>query len=139
MPDLLRPLRWLLRRPAPVPVVFQAKRPYCYDELFPHIRAHWDAHDKGCESLEWLWLSHPGGVSCPSDLTDCKDCGVTFYDEGVINVHWRTPAKDSLYLCACCARGRGYSVRDRLSGDLGCGLVEVEELPASRVSAPEET
>lgn len=127
-------------RAKPVAVTFEAKRPYCYDELFSYIRVNWDAHDKGCESLEWLWLGHPGGVSCPSDLTDCENCGVTFYNEGVANVLWREPGTERLYLCSCCARSRGYDVHDRLSQDMTGALVDIEEFPAPTPSggtAPE--
>ena len=107
----------------------EAKQPWCYDRMFPRVRKSWDDHDRGCESLEWFWPGHDGGVSCPSDLTDCEDCDTTFFNEGVTNVTWEVPGEDSLYLCSCCARKRGYAVSGRLSRDLGGTMIDWEEFP----------
>lgn len=87
--------------------VSPAARPWCYDTLFDSVRKAWDEHDKTCTSLPRLWLGRKGGVSCPSDLTDCTGCGVTFYNEGVTWVTWDDPdAEEDVYLCDCCQRGR---------------------------------
>ena len=82
------------------------QKPWCYDQLFENIREAWDEHDKTCTSLEHLWLGRKGGVSCPSDLTDCGVCGVTFYNEGVTNTNWdsKDPDADWDYRCECCSR-----------------------------------
>lgn len=63
------------------------------------------AHDQTCSSLDYVWLPRNGGVSCPSDLDWCEDCGVCFFNEGV-NAwpHWE--AEDRWYLCECCFKGR---------------------------------
>ena len=83
------------------------KKPWCYDDLFERIRKAWDEHDKTCRSLERLWLGRKGGVTCPSDITDCAGCEVTFYNEGVTWVNWNDPdAEDDVYLCECCQRRR---------------------------------
>ena len=42
-----------------------------------------EKHDKSCTSLTDLWLPRRTGRTCPSDLTDCDGCGLTFYNEGV--------------------------------------------------------
>ena len=56
--------------------------------------------------MEYFWLGHTGGVSCPSDLTDCDGCGVTFYNEGVEDTSWGDPDPDADpdYRCECCRR-----------------------------------
>lgn len=112
----------------------RALKPWCYDRMFSNVRANWDAHDKTCGSMEWFWPGHSGGVSCPSDLTSCEDCDVTFYNEGVHNVTWSEPGEDSLWLCSCCARKRGYNVRNRLSQDLGGSLIDWEEFPPDPIA-----
>jgi hypothetical protein len=86
--------------------VTEPKKPWCYDRLFENIRRDWDVHDKTCMSLRYLWLGHSGGVSCPSDLTDCSRCGATFYNEGVTDINWDSghPDTDPDYRCECCAR-----------------------------------
>ncbi len=78
------------------------EKPWCYDRLFESVRKAWDEHDKTCTSLSRLWLGRHGGVSCPSDLTDCDGCGVTFYNEGVTCTDY--DADDLEYLCECCRR-----------------------------------
>ena len=84
----------------------ETAKPWCYDRLFESIRKAWDEHDKTCESLKHLWLGREGGVSCPSDLTDCTVCGVTFYNEGVEDVNWKSSDPDAEwdYRCECCRR-----------------------------------
>ena len=82
----------------------QARRPWCYDLLFDRIRKDWDAHDKTCKSLPDLWLGRRGGVSCPSDLTDCDKCGATFFNEGVTDLNWDRPDAEPDYRCECCRR-----------------------------------
>jgi hypothetical protein len=60
-------------------------KPWCYDTLLPSVRAKWDTHDPGCESLRWFWLGRQGGVSSPGDLWSCDgDCDATFFitDQG---------------------------------------------------------
>jgi hypothetical protein len=83
-----------------------AEKPWCYDELFEDVRKAWDDHDKTCESLRWLWLGRSGGVTCLSDITDCSVCGVTFYNEGVLNINWKASDPDAQpdYRCECCRR-----------------------------------
>jgi hypothetical protein len=90
--------------------------------LFSHIQQAILAHDPSCLSLPDLWLGHVGGVSCPSDISDCDDCGVTFYNEGLMGQYppdrnWKigdpvlqTVDDDGDFfeaqLCECCGRIR---------------------------------
>lgn len=61
------------------------------------------AHDQSCVSLGEAWLPRKGGVSCPSDLTECEGgCGVTFFWEGMHPVFEACPFSEHWY-CACCA------------------------------------
>jgi hypothetical protein len=41
------------------------------------------SHNPECTSLERVWLPRLGGVSCPSDLSECESCGITFFWEGL--------------------------------------------------------
>jgi hypothetical protein len=103
--------------------------------LPPHIRWYfghpgaWDSvkdairnHDQTCRSLKDIWLARTGGVSCPSDLARCDDCGVMFYNEGLLGQYppgWKTgdpiletedPDEPGEFyeatLCECCGRKR---------------------------------
>jgi hypothetical protein len=86
-----------------------AGKPWCYDTLLDSVRRDWDAHDKTCRSMPYFWLGRRGGVSCPSDLTDCGRCGAAFYNEGVTDLNWKNPDPDAEpdYRCECCARDGG--------------------------------
>jgi hypothetical protein len=80
-------------------------KPWCYDRLLDSVRKDWDEHDKTCESMAWFWLGYRGGVSCPSDITTCHQCGVAFYNEGVVCVNEDdTEAEEWDYRCECCRR-----------------------------------
>lgn len=60
------------------------------------------AHDPACSGLKDVWLPRKGGVSCPSDLTDCHGgCGVTFFNEGTVIAFEDCP-ESWHYYCACC-------------------------------------
>lgn len=83
------------------------------EDVFPDIRADYEAHSKACVSLRYMWLARRGGVSCPSDLDDCTDCGVTFYNEGVAWLNYdATDDEDEVRLCGCCASRRGVQLVD---------------------------
>ena len=76
--------------------------------VFPEIRADYEAHDKSCVSLRDIWLGRKGGVTCPGDLEDCVDCGVTFYREGVSWLNYDAPDdEEEIHACGCCALKRG--------------------------------
>jgi hypothetical protein len=53
-------------------------------------------HDPTCQSLSDPWLPRKGGVSCPSDLFWCMECGTAFFNEGSYP-DW---------LCECCYRDK---------------------------------
>jgi hypothetical protein len=89
----------------------EKRRPWCYERLFGDVRRDWDRHDPTCESLHYFWLGHEGGVSCPSDLDTCSDCGVMFYIEGLAWVNHHCLDEDAVLLCGCCARSRGFPIR----------------------------
>jgi hypothetical protein len=92
--------------------------------LFDRIKKAILEHDQTCVSLPDIWLGHAGGVSCPSDQTTCDDCGVVFYNEGLMGQYppgWKMGdpvLTDRLYvdegdseeyelsLCECCGRKR---------------------------------
>lgn len=89
--------------------------------LFDRVKRDILAHDQTCASLPDLWLARAGGVSCPSDMADCDDCGVTFYNEGLMGQYppgWKMgdPVLQTLdeedgleydaTLCECCGRER---------------------------------
>jgi hypothetical protein len=60
------------------------------------------AHNPACASLAHVWLPRRGGVSCPSDLSDCDGgCGVTFYNEAFTIAFEDCPESEHWY-CACC-------------------------------------
>lgn len=62
-------------------------------------------HDPECRSLSEAWLPREGGVSCPSDLFDCSDCGVMFFNEGC---YGGVEDDEGWYMyCDCCARRLG--------------------------------
>jgi hypothetical protein len=66
------------------------------------LRSHYEQlqqHDGTCKSLDEVWLPSQGGVVCPSDLMDCMDCGLTFFNEGL---GWGFPERD--WICECCSR-----------------------------------
>lgn len=79
-------------------------------------------HDPSCSSLPNIWLPRSGGVSCPSDLARCDDCGVMFYNEGLMGQYppgwnWGDPVLQTedadepgefyeAELCECCGRRR---------------------------------
>lgn len=112
-----------------------------YAALSPRMRSYYDTpglfdrikrdiltHDQTCASLPDLWLGHEGGVSCPSDQESCDDCGVVFYNEGLIGQYppgWKSgdpvlqtvdPDDEEEYeavLCECCGRRRISTERER--------------------------
>lgn len=73
-------------------------------------------HDPSCVSLPDIWTGRTGGVSCPSDLGTCDDCGVSFYNEGLMGQYppnWQTgdPVLTDddgceARLCDCCGTAR---------------------------------
>lgn len=88
-----------------------ARKPAMYDRMFPDLRRRWDLHDGSCESLPWFWAGYSGGVTSPSDLEHCRECGVDFYREGVAWVnHADVDADEEIRLCGCCARRLGHAV-----------------------------
>lgn len=92
--------------------------------LFDYVKAAILEHDRTCQSLGDIWLGRTGGVSCPSDIDKCDDCGVTFYNEGLMGQYppgWKTgdpvlqtqryldEGDEDEYeatLCECCGRKR---------------------------------
>jgi hypothetical protein len=99
----------------------QMKRYYVTPGVFDEVKKAILEHDQTCASLPDIWLGRTGGVSCPSDLDACDDCGVTFYNEGLMGQYppdWKTgdpvlmtrDADDGLEyearLCDCCGRKR---------------------------------
>lgn len=73
--------------------------------LFTGQRDLISVHDHTCASLHQVWLPRRQGTSCPSDLDDCEDCRLTFYNEGV--GMYDTDTGWDVLLCQCCARKRG--------------------------------
>lgn len=76
-------------------------------------------HDSSCASLPHIWTGRTGGVSCPGEQRDCDDCGVCFYNEGLLGQYgpgWRlgdpilTTTDDGdateAVLCDCCGTRR---------------------------------
>lgn len=81
-------------------------------------------HDKTCKSLPYIWLARAGGISSPMDLGTCDDCGVTFFNEGIMGQYppdwkmgdpimqterWPDEEPGEMYeatLCHCCGRRR---------------------------------
>lgn len=111
-------------------MTFEAARPWCYGEMFPSLRAAWDAHDKACESLRHFWAGRPGGVTAFGDTDTCGDCGVSFHVEGLFDPFWDDATVDAGHPCACCARRRGLPVPASVSRPVEPTgrLVEVQEL-----------
>lgn len=64
------------------------------------------AHDQGCPSLTYAWYPRRKGSVCPSDLSNCEDCNVVFFYEG-LGLYETTHG--DVELCACCARERGFT------------------------------
>lgn len=62
-------------------------------------------HNWGCDSLEHVWLPRRNGRSCPSDLDQCDDCRLTFFNEGL--GLYDTDTDWDVALCQCCAKRRG--------------------------------
>lgn len=86
-----------------------------------HVKDAILKHDPTCRSLPDVWLGRTGGVSSLSDLGTCDDCGVTFYNVGLMGQYspdWKTgdpilqtkdPDDGEEYqatLCECCGRKR---------------------------------
>lgn len=112
----------------------KAREVAAYRALSPRMKSYYDRpglfdsvkkaileHDQSCVSLPDIWLGHTGGVSCPSDMASCHDCGVVFYNEGLVGQYppnWRQgeallqtvdPDDGEEYeaeLCECCGRKR---------------------------------
>lgn len=59
-------------------------------------------HPASCTSLIQAWLPRRDGVSCPSDLMECDNCGITFFWEGLRTVFEDCPESHH-WLCECCA------------------------------------
>lgn len=69
---------------------------------FPVQRDAIRAHDQTCTSLNSAWLPRAGGHSCLSDLTECDgDCGITFFNEGLVPGFEDCPDVWHWY-CRCC-------------------------------------
>ena len=73
------------------------------------------SHDPTCESLKHIWCGRTGGLSAFGEQSECDDCEVTFYNEGLMGQYapgWKTgdPVEEtdgcSAQLCDCCGRKR---------------------------------
>lgn len=97
------------------------------DALFPYVRAAYDAHADNCESLQWFWFGHHGGVAALSDLSTCDDCDVMFWNEGLALVDDHNGFDgDELWLCGCCARRRHHRIKVR--PEFGISVEDTPEL-----------
>lgn len=68
--------------------------------IFQYIVKSYEAHDKSCKSLKYLWMGHSGGVTSFSDVFDCASCEVTFYNDGLYVIDDEVGYEQ--LLCACC-------------------------------------
>lgn len=80
-------------------------------DLFPDVATALADHPQECASRAGIWRGHWGGRSCPSDLDDCDDCRVTFYNEYVRRFEdARLDPEDGwpidVVLCDCCLQAR---------------------------------
>lgn len=80
--------------------------------VFSDIITRYVDHPDDCASLKYAWLGRPGGVTCPSDLDRCDDCGMLFFTEGVAWVNYADEdMEDDIRYCECCAEKNGHKTR----------------------------